>query len=218
MGVELPDIGQREFEDRLLGCSPESLSESQIESLYRHYSVLRRWNRRISLVGPIEADTLVERHYGESLAALPFLPRRPGVLVDLGSGAGFPGLVLAAARAEMDVTLVEARGRKWSFLMSACRSAALSCKCLNARVGSTPVEGLPREINWITSRAVRFEDLGLPSLLPRLAVGGSLLLWTGIETPELPRPLRLLREISLTGSTHRRILEIVKDPGDPDTR
>jgi len=216
MGTELPEIGPREFSARVRACSPESLSESQIESLYLHYSELRRWNPRISLVGPVRADEVVERHYGESLAVLPFLQRRYGKLVDLGTGAGFPGFVVAVARPELDVTLVESRGRKWSFLMSASRSAALSCKCLNARVGATPVEGLPQEIDWITTRAVRFDDLGLSVLLRRLAIGGSLLLWSGVENPDLPSPMRVLRETRLAGSNDRRILEIIKDPGDPD--
>jgi len=218
MGADLPDLGEQEFEARLRACSPESLSGLQVESLYLHYSELRRWNPRVSLVGPVGANRVVERHYGESLAALPLFPKRHGVLVDLGTGAGFPGLVLAVARPELDVTLVEARGRKWSFLMSACRAAALSCKCVNARVGATPADGLPQEIDWITSRAVRFEDLGLPVLLPRLATEGSLLLWSGVDYPELPSSLRLRREVPLAGSTDRRILEIVKDPGDPDVR
>jgi len=215
MGVELPEIDSQEFSERLSACCAELLTESQLESLYLHYSELRRWNPRVSLVGPAEAEDVVERHYGESLAALPFLQSSPGVLLDLGTGAGFPGFVLAVARPDLEVVLVEARGRKWSFLMSACRAAALSCKCLNARVDTTPVEGLPQRIDWITARAVRFEDLGLSVLLPRLAAGGSLLLWSGVENPDLPNSLRILREACLAGSKKRRILEIVKADSDP---
>jgi len=210
VGAELPEIDRQEFGARLSACSPELLVETQVESLYRHYSELRRWNPRVSLVGSVGADVVVERHYGESLAVLPLLPRRRGVILDLGSGAGFPGFVLAVARPEMDVTLVEAHGRKWSFLKSVCRSAALSSHCLNARVGATPVEGLPQRIDWITSRAVRFEDLGLPILLPRLVIDGSLLLWGGVEIPALPSSLRIRQEISLAGSKNRRILQIIK--------
>jgi 16S rRNA (guanine527-N7)-methyltransferase len=212
MGVELPEIGRKEFSRRLQACSPASLSAAQVEGLYLHYSELRRWNRRVSLVGPVDEETVVERHYGESLSALPLLSGPGRVLVDLGSGAGFPGFVLAVARPDVNVTLVEARGRKWSFLMSACRAAALSCNCLNVRVDTSPVEGLPQEIDWITARAVRFEDLGLSVLLPRLNAGGSLLLWSGIEKPELSSPLRFVHETHLAGSNDRRILEIVKDP------
>jgi 16S rRNA (guanine527-N7)-methyltransferase len=172
---------------------------------------LRRWNRRVSLVGPIDASEVVERHYGESLAALPYLSSVGRELVDLGSGAGFPGLVLAIVRPELRVTLVEARGRKWSFLMSVCRALSLSSKCLNARVGATPVEGLPEKIDWITSRAVRIEDLGLSVLLPRLTERGSLLLWSGKQDPDLPNPLKIVRQSQLLGGSDRRLLEVARD-------
>ncbi len=155
----------------------------------------------------------MERHYGESLAALPLISARARVLVDVGSGAGFPGLILAAARSDLEVTLLEARERKWSFLMTVCRKAALSCTCLNARVGRAPVEGLPPRIDVITSRAVRIDALGLKVLLPHLAPDGAILLWAGAARTELPRGLELRREVMLPGSKKRRILEIVRPPG-----
>jgi len=214
VGVDLPEIQRSEFLARLRACSPEPLVESQLEKLYLHYSELCHWNRRVSLVGSVQADFVVERHYGESLAALPLLKKRQGALVDLGSGAGFPGFVLAVARPEIEVVLIEARGRKWSFLKSVCRAASLSSKCLNARVGNSPVEGLPQQIDWITSRAVRVEDLGLSVLLPRLVAEGSLLYWAGAEDPILPDSLTLSRAAKLAGSERRRILEIQRVQGD----
>ena len=126
MGVELPLILREEFAERLSRCGPEELSESQVETLFLHYSELRRWNRRISLVGPIAKGLVVERHYGESLEGLRFLESKEGALVDLGSGAGFPGFVLAAVRPGVRVTLVESRERKWSFLESVCRKVGRS--------------------------------------------------------------------------------------------
>ena len=66
-------------------------------------------------------------------------------LLDLGSGAGFPGIVLAAARPDLEVTLLEARERKWAFLAAACRRAGLACRCLNARVSANPAD-LPAEL------------------------------------------------------------------------
>lgn len=205
MGTELPKIEQGEFANRLRACVPEELSEDQVRKLFLHYSELRRWNRRLSLVGPVAAGQVVERHYGESLAALPLLERRPGVLVDVGSGGGFPGIVLAVARPQMVAVLAEAREKKWSFLMSSCRRLSLSCKCLNARVGNTPGEGLPEEIDWITTRAVKLEDVGLSILLSRLVPGGLLLYWSGVESPVVPGILQPHEQISLSGSRNRYI-------------
>lgn len=214
VGADLPEIERQEFLSRLGACSPVPLSKTQAGHLFQHYSELRRWNPKISLLGPVAAEEVVERHYGESLAALTLLPRRPGVLLDLGTGAGFPGLVLAIARPEIEVTLVESRGRKWSFLMSVCRRLALSCNCVNVRVGASPVAGLPRKIDWITTRAVRFEDPGLSVLLQRLAPRGALLLWVGAASPVLPESLRIRSTSPLAGSMNRRLLEIVREEYD----
>jgi 16S rRNA (guanine527-N7)-methyltransferase len=208
MGVELPFISRVDFSSRLSACSPEELSDHQMDQLYQHYFELRRWNSTVSLVGAIPQSELVERHYGESLAGLHFMGSCGTELVDLGTGAGFPGFVLAVARPEIRVTLVEVRERKWSFLRAASRRAGLSCNCLNARVGTTPVEGLPKEIDWITARAVAVKDLGLSVLMPKLSPRGALLLWVGARDPELPAGLAMRRELALGGADSRRVVEI----------
>lgn len=214
MGSELPRIDPKEFSERLQACSPVPLDESQLRSLYLHFSELRKWNPRLSLVGPGTGEDLVERHYGESLAALPVVGVGARVLVDVGSGAGFPGLVLALVRRDIEVTLIEARVRKWSFLMSVCRKAALSCTCLNARVGPSPVRGLPAAIDLISSRAVGQAEMGLEVLLPRLRMDGKILLWVGAAPLEVPAGMRIFRQIPLTGSRDRRILVLNPHMGD----
>ena len=121
-------------------------------------------------------------------------------------------------RPDLSVTLVEAKERKWSFLESVCRKTGLSCNCLNARVDTSPVEGLPKEIDWITARAVGFEDLGLSVLLPRLTPQGALLLWVGAHDPEIPSTLEIRSEHLLAGSQFKRILEIVRKQDDSEDR
>src|SRR5438132_9440850 len=115
MGVALPALTVEAFAAELLAHQPEPLSEAVVSALFAHYEELRRWAPRLALVGPGTAREVVARHFGESLAAVPHLPAAAGRLVDVGSGAGFPGLVLAAARPSWTVTLVEARERKWAF-------------------------------------------------------------------------------------------------------
>lgn len=211
MGVRLPQISRVRFEERLRAVGGKELVDHQVELLHRHYEELCRWNPRVSLVGPIGVDEVVERHYGESLAAGPLLDRPRGTLVDVGSGAGFPGLVLAVLRPEIEVFLTESRGRKWTFLTHACRLAGLSTVCLNVRVGLDSATELPKKIDWITSRAVHFDSLGLEVLLPRLAEGGAILYWAGANDPQLGNHLKISRQIPLPGATTRRILEIVRD-------
>ncbi len=109
MGAKLPPLEKGEFEFRLRGCSPVDLSDEVIQRLWNHYQEMVRWNPTVSLVGPGTVDEVVERHYGESLAAIPLLDPKWEVVVDIGSGAGFPGLVLAAVNPALEVVLVESR-------------------------------------------------------------------------------------------------------------
>ncbi|MFZ2089845.1 MAG: 16S rRNA (guanine(527)-N(7))-methyltransferase RsmG, partial [Desulfobaccales bacterium] len=76
---------------------------------------LQTWNARVNLTGLKSPRDMVIKHFLDSLAVLPFLEDAPS-LADLGSGAGFPGLVLKLVRPSLTVTLVESRGKKAAFL------------------------------------------------------------------------------------------------------
>ncbi len=145
------------------------------------------------------------RHFGESLAALPLFPESARVGLDLGSGAGFPGLVLAAVRPRLAMTLVEARERKWAFLSSAARKASLPARCLNVRVEVPLPAGLPESIDVITSRALRLDVETWEALADRLAPEGRILLWVGEINPDLPPGLVPCGSVKLAGSERRRI-------------
>ncbi len=244
MGSRLPKITEGQFRRRLATSVPRLVEEAVVEEvvagkavveaeppaisdelakrLYHHYRELLRWNPRVSLVGPGTAADLVQRHYGESLAALPLLRAEDRTLVDVGSGAGFPGLVLAAARESLAVTLIEPRNRKWVFLRAVVRKLGLSCQCLNARLdarqegsdGPLPA-GLPSTVDLITCRALKIPPELFESLLqrfPRIRF----LLWHGERRPEIPESLRIRRQWRLSGSRQRRILEIQADPTSYD--
>ncbi len=207
MGSQLPLLTEAQFRRRLHPFVPATCPESVPGSLYLHYSELRRWNPRLSLVGPGTAAEVVERHYGESLAALPLIRPSDNSLLDIGSGAGFPGLVLAAARPGLRVTLAEPRDRKWAFLKTAIRRCGLSSQCLNVRVEMPLSRELPCTIDVVTSRAVTVP----PRLIENLCDSSPqvrFLLWCGAMRPELPESSRVVREVALAGSNRRRILEI----------
>ncbi|MGH9464460.1 MAG: 16S rRNA (guanine(527)-N(7))-methyltransferase RsmG [Thermoanaerobaculia bacterium] len=207
MGSALPELSFDAFSERLRRCSPRPLSPASEQALHRHYQELRRWNRRLSLVGPGAAPEIVERHYGESLASLPWVAAGSRLL-DVGSGAGFPGFVLAAAEPSLEVVLVEARQRKWAFLEAARRAARLSCVCLNATVGDASRAALPAVVDVITVRALKLPPRVLAGLALRLAPTGCLLFWSGEIDPVLPDSLDIAERRPLTG-VHRQLLRVV---------
>jgi 16S rRNA (guanine(527)-N(7))-methyltransferase RsmG len=208
VAFDLPEIPRDRFAQDLAALSPEPLAERSIEALHAHYQELARWNQRTNLIGRGTASEILARHYGESLAALPLVPPGARVALDLGSGAGFPGLVLAAARPGLEMTLVEARERKWAFLAAAARKAALPCQCLNVRVQIPLPAGLPESIDVITSRALRLDLDTWSALANRLEAAGQVLLWVGEHDPDLPPELVPCGGLPLAGSERRRVLAL----------
>ena len=196
----LPEIERSWFERRLRDLSGQELDGERLAALHVHYEELRRWAPTVALIGPGAVDELLERHYAESLAGLPLLPAGPAAVVDIGSGAGFPGFVLAALRPDLSFTLTESRERKWAFLQAAARKAGLSCRCLNVRVAPKSADELPESIAVLTSRAVRIDLPAWEALTPRLAPGAQALFWCGEERPELPPAFREGRAIRLSGA------------------
>jgi len=216
---KLRSLTETELTRQLEKFWPERLPAEALRKLRVHYEELQRWAGTIALIGPGAVGELFERHYAESLAALPWLPPGPCRLLDLGSGAGFPGWILAAARADLEVTLVEARERKWAFLSTAARRAQLSCRCLNARVSARSFPDLPNQVEGVhvvTVRALRLEAKTWLGLLPRLASGAQVLLWSGEIAEPPPAPFVAGRTLALSGS--RRFLREYRLPtGLPST-
>ncbi len=208
MAFALPGISHPAFAQEIQRLSPQPLDDRAVDSLFAHYGELALWNRRTNLIGPGTAGEILARHYGESLAALPLLPAGARVGLDLGSGAGFPGIVLAAAVPGLEMTLAEARERKWAFLAAAARRAALPCRCLDVRVQLPLPAGLPESIDVITSRALRLSSEIWSALARRLTPDGRVLLWVGEHDPELPPELAACGSLPLAGSEKRRILAL----------
>jgi 16S rRNA (guanine527-N7)-methyltransferase len=214
MAFPLPPLSPARFAAEITALSLEPLSEPVITALYAYYQELARWNEKLNLIGPGTAGEILARHFGESLAALPLLPSGARVGLDLGSGAGFPGVVLAAVRPGLEMTLVEARERKWAFLLAAARRAALPCRCLNVRVGVPLPAGLPESVDVITSRALRLDSETWGALTQRLGAEGRVLLWVGEQDPDLPPELVACGGVKLAGSERRRILALrLASPG-----
>src|SRR5437660_4118565 len=111
------------------------VSRETLPRLDAYAELLRRWSPRINLVAASTLDDLWRRHFLDSAQLLPLVPSAARSLIDLGSGAGFPGLVLAILGVP-GVELVEADSRKCAFLREAARIAAAPVMIRNARIES----------------------------------------------------------------------------------
>jgi 16S rRNA (guanine(527)-N(7))-methyltransferase RsmG len=129
------------------------LSEVQLEQLQKHFDLLLRWNKVLNLSSVREPGEVVERHFCESLFLAGYIPEGRWSIADLGSGGGFPGIPVAVARPDCEVTLIESHGRKSVFLKEACRDLK------NVAVANQRVESVDHDFNWVTSRAVSLDPL-----------------------------------------------------------
>ncbi len=114
--------------------------------LYR--DLLLRWNSRMNLMSGGDVRRFWSRHCWESVQLLRFFPRDGCSVCDLGSGAGFPGLVLALLLRNHRFTLIESRLKKASFLRHVSRET-----CTSVNVETTRVEDKPRATDIVVSRA-----------------------------------------------------------------
>jgi 16S rRNA (guanine(527)-N(7))-methyltransferase RsmG len=125
-----------------------ALSDGELDQLESHYLSVIRWNERLNLTRIVSLTESVQFHYCESLFLAQFLPPGSHTIVDVGSGAGFPGIPVAIMRPDCEVTLVESHQRKAVFLREASRQLK------NVKIVSKRAEDLPGGFDWVISRAV----------------------------------------------------------------
>jgi 16S rRNA (guanine527-N7)-methyltransferase len=131
-----------------------ALTDTQMAQCRRYLDELYLWNDRVNLTS-VEKDLAWERHVEESLAVAELVPDGPVRVVDIGSGGGIPGLLLAIARPDATVTLIEADRRKCGFLMHAGGLLGLTnadVVCARAESVATRPE-CARQFDVATSRA-----------------------------------------------------------------
>ncbi|MFO1112827.1 MAG: 16S rRNA (guanine(527)-N(7))-methyltransferase RsmG [Rhodospirillales bacterium] len=129
---------------------------AHLDRLAAYLDLLRRWQRTINLVSSASLDDAWRRHVLDSAQLVPLIPPMARRLVDLGSGAGFPGLVIAIL-SDIAVTLVEADARKGAFLIEAGRITGTRVAVRTGRIESIA----PEPFDVVTARALA----PLPKLL-----------------------------------------------------
>jgi 16S rRNA (guanine527-N7)-methyltransferase len=152
--------------------APDAAREARLAT---HRDLLLRWNATINLVSARTAGEIDRRHITDCLQLLPLLPAA-GPIADLGSGAGLPGLVLAAALPEREVHLVESDRRKAAFLIEAAGRMGLARVKVHAqRIEEATLPPLAA----VTARALAPLDALLPLAARFLAPGGVAILPKG---------------------------------------
>ena len=163
------------------------LDELRLRAISIYIDLLLKWNAHINLTAIRGPDEIVQRHFGESLFAAKYLlqSKQPQTAIDLGSGAGFPGVPFAMLAPEVQVTLIEAQQKKATFLRELVR--ALNLK--NVKVFDKRAESYPDMADLVMLRAVeKFED-ALKMAVRLSKPGGTVALMIGYGQVELAHRL-----------------------------
>ncbi|MCB1155137.1 16S rRNA (guanine(527)-N(7))-methyltransferase RsmG [bacterium] len=187
-------------------------------SLGAYRDLLVEWNSRINLIRFTDDTHLIARHLLDSLAGVGVIDEelaRMGVaaadvrLLDIGSGAGLPGLVLAIARPAWRVTLVESVGKKTSFLHSARRALSLEkLEVVNGRVETLP----PASFDVVTGRAVAKPPAFLELARPMARPEGRVIAWLSAEDAAAlpPHAIERTLDYTLPGDDVRRCVAVIR--------
>ena len=130
-------------------CLGLELADRHLAYFSLYVEEIARWSRVTNLISQTDADTIIRKHILDSLAVSLLIPTHMRLL-DLGSGAGFPGLVLAIMQSSRDVVLIEARRKRVSFLKETVRRLKIN----NVKVYEGRVETLAKEDSLRCSFAV----------------------------------------------------------------
>ena len=151
------------------------------ERLEAYADLVRSWAPRLDLVAPGDLDRFEERHVRDSLKALPLVAAAPpGPAVDVGSGAGLPGIPLALADPARHWRLLEPRAKRAAFLEEAVRALGLDCEVLAKSASEAALDpALTRAHSVATARALAAPTRALELLRLLGAPGGTGLVWVG---------------------------------------
>lgn len=173
----MPPLTAGEIADLLLPFSGEPLATQELERFSTYLVLLLKWNAKFNLTAVREPAQIVTRHFGEGIFAARFVPGAAKTLMDLGSGAGIPGIPIQIMRPHLDVTLVEAQQKKASFLREVIRELGLA-----ASVRAERAERISETYDVVTLRAVEKMTDATPLAAARIGSSGTLLLLGGHET------------------------------------
>lgn len=152
-----------------------------LDRLARYHALLTEWNARIDLTAVLDPEEMVDRHYLDSAAplALGLIPQGARV-IDVGTGAGLPGIPLCILRPDLRVTLLDAQRKRVTFLQAAIEALDLPAQAVHMRAEDAARDEARRETYDVAvSRAVAATPTLLELTLPFVRVGGRAIAWKG---------------------------------------
>lgn len=163
-----------------------TLDAVMLDKFAAYASLLVEWNQKMNLTAITDPVGMVVKHFADSIAAVPFLPEKQGLsIIDVGTGAGFPGVPFAIVRPDICLTLLDSLNKRLIFLEEVCRQLDIPVQRIHARAEEGGRKADLRErFDVATARAVAALPVLLEYCLPFVKTGGCFVALKGPDSDE----------------------------------
>lgn len=172
------------------------LYENQLASFAKYKDLLLEWNKKFNLTAITDEDEIEEKHFIDSLMLLNYVSLDNKSLLDVGSGAGFPGIPLAIACPKAKITLLESNGKKVAFL----KEVVLQLKLNNVEIVQARSEEFNKreQFDYVTARAVKELNILLEICFYLVKVGGAFIAYKSSNIDnEIENAKKAFRELEI---------------------
>lgn len=163
-----------------------TLTENQYEQFQKYFELLAEWNEKMNLTAITDESGVALKHFADSLSLLNFvdIPQNSS-LADVGTGAGFPGVVLKIARPDIKITLIDSLNKRLVFLGEVCAQLGIEAELIHSRAeDGARDEKLRESFDFAVSRAVARMNVLSEYCLPYVKVGGAFCAMKGAQANE----------------------------------
>ena len=163
-----------------------TLTENQYEQFQKYFELLAEWNENMNLTAITDESGVAFKHFADSISLLNFvdIPQNSS-LADVGTGAGFPGVVLKIARPDIKLTLIDSLNKRLVFLGEVCAQLGIDAELIHSRAeDGARDEKLRESFDFVASRAVARMNVLSEYCLPYVKVGGAFCAMKGAQANE----------------------------------
>lgn len=163
-----------------------TLTENQYEQFQKYFELLAEWNEKMNLTAITDESGVALKHFADSLSLLNFvdIPQNSS-LADVGTDAGFPGVVLKIARPDIKLTLIDSLNKRLVFLGEVCAQLGIEAELIHSRAeDGARDEKLRESFDFAVSRAVARMNVLSEYCLPYVKVGGAFCAMKGAQANE----------------------------------
>ena len=163
-----------------------TLTENQYEQFQKYFELLVEWNEKMNLTAITDESGVALKHFADSLSLLNFvdIPQN-STLADVGTGAGFPGVVLKIVRPDIKLTLIDSLNKRLVFLGEVCAQLGIEAELIHSRAeDGARDEKLRESFDFAVSRAVARMNVLSEYCLPYVKVGGAFCAMKGAQANE----------------------------------